>query len=336
MSGRLVGVIALAWLASFSEARSLLAADCRAPFAVGFRTEEVPGGPKMAVWYPTSGKEAAFSYSKDLSGMVSRNGAPAPCRRLPLLVFSHGLGGCGTQSVFFTEQITRLGYIVMAPDHQDASCSVDGTGGGLALKASEVSLLEPQKWTESTHADRRRDIEAVIDYALEKSDWRELIDASKIGGVGHSLGGYTMLGMAGAWSSWKASRLRAILLFSPYAMPFLTQERLARVRVPVMYQGAQFDIAITPFLKGNQGAYALGRSNRYLVELKGGSHFEWTNAICLGKKTVNDCLSTRANAKLIVTYGATFLERFLDRDSKSLGRLKGHGLAMYKKTESSK
>lgn len=335
MTGKLSRIVLLAGWAAIGLTGVLRAADCRAPFAVGFRVEQIPGGPKMAVWYPTSGKEAAFAYSKDLSGKVSKDGAPAACRGLPLLVFSHGLGGCGTQSIFFTEQITRLGYVVMAPDHHDASCSVDGSGG-LSLKASEESLLEPQKWTESTHADRRRDIEAVIDYAVEKSDWRKLIDVSKIGGVGHSLGGYTLLGMAGGWSSWNAPRLKAILLFSPYAMPFLTQERLARIRVPVMYQGAQFDIAITPFLKGDKGAYALGRSNKFFVELKGGSHFEWTNAVCLGIKTVNDCLAKRANAKLIVTYGATFLERFLDRDRKALAKLKGHGLATYKQSDSSK
>lgn len=295
----------------------------------------MPSGPKMAVWYPIAGAEQGFSYSKDLSGRVTKDAAPVECRGLPLLVFSHGLGGCGTQSVFFTEQIARLGYVVMAPDHRDASCSVDGAGT-LSLKASEKSLLEPQKWTESTHADRRQDIVSVIDYATSQTPWNRMIDKSKIGGAGHSLGGYTLLGMAGGWPSWREPRLKAVLLFSPYAMPFMSENRLARVTVPVMYQGAQFDIAITPFLKGKTGAYALGKMPRYLLELKGGSHFEWTNAVCLGIKSVEDCLKKRSNARLIVTYGATFLERFLDRDPKALSRLKGAGLATYQRADSSK
>ncbi len=322
-------------LAALAAAAPLSAAGCRAPFSVGFRIEQVPGGPKMAVWYPTSAAEKDFAYSKDLSGRVAKDGPLVDCDNLPLLVFSHGLGGCGTQSIFFTEQITRLGYVVMAPDHHDASCSVDGTGT-LSLKASEKSLLEPQKWTDSTHADRRRDIAAVIDHATSQSPWRGRIDPSKIGGAGHSLGGYTLLGMAGGWPAWREPRLKALLLFSPYAMPFLSEERLARVRIPVMYQGAQLDIAITPFLKGKQGAYAMSKSNRYLLELKGGSHFEWTNLVCIGEKSVGDCLRKRNNARLIVTYGATFLERFLDRDRKAMDRLKGSGLATYQRADPSK
>ena len=101
---------------------------CSAPFRVGFRVVTIGTGRRMGVWYPTSDTEAPLQYASETAGTAARNGAAAVCGLLPVVVFSHGFHGCGTQSVFFTEQAARRGYIVAAPDHLDAVCSVDGTG----------------------------------------------------------------------------------------------------------------------------------------------------------------------------------------------------------------
>jgi len=47
--------------------------------------------------------------------------------RHPIIVFSHGFGGCATQSRFLTEALAERGYWVFAPNHKDARC---GQGGG--------------------------------------------------------------------------------------------------------------------------------------------------------------------------------------------------------------
>ena len=44
--------------------------------------------------------------------------------------------------------------------------------------------------------------------------------------VGHSLGGYTVLGVGGGWAHWKDPRVKAILALSPYAAPFINKETL--------------------------------------------------------------------------------------------------------------
>lgn len=69
---------------------------------------------------------AAYSYGRsDLEGDVSVNGKPSDKGLFPLVIFSHGYGGCGLKSVFFTEEMARHGYVVAAPDHNDAlSCTV--------------------------------------------------------------------------------------------------------------------------------------------------------------------------------------------------------------------
>src|SRR5205823_6105338 len=49
----------------------------------------------------------------------------------PVVVFSHGLYTCATQSRFLTEALADSGYFVIAPNHHDASCAL--TFGAFAL-----------------------------------------------------------------------------------------------------------------------------------------------------------------------------------------------------------
>src|SRR5438309_4752637 len=57
------------------------------------------GGRQVVVWHP-----------------ANRTG------RHPVVVFSHGLGGCPTQSRFLTAGLAAHGYLVVAPFHRDAGC----------------------------------------------------------------------------------------------------------------------------------------------------------------------------------------------------------------------
>ena len=144
----------------------LLATLAGARPAVQFRVEHVPGGPKVALWYP------------DATG----NG-----ERLPLILFSHGLDGCGTQSVFLTEELAWAGYVVAAPDHRDASCSVDGPRLP-HLHLPRLPFANPERWDETSYADRRADLEKTLDWILAASPLSQRIDPARIGAVGHSLG----------------------------------------------------------------------------------------------------------------------------------------------------
>lgn len=320
--------LALLLLGSVTASAVQAAGRCEPPFPVGLRIERIPGGPLTALWYPSSGRESPYDYADKVSGLVARDGMPETCRRFPLLVFSHGLGGCGTQSVFLTEQLARGGYVVAAPDHRDATCRVDGSGT-LQLRAPDKSFLKPERWTVATHADRRRDLTRVIDWALADRAVAPTVEAGRIGAIGHSLGGYAVLGMTGGWPGQADPRIKAALLLSPYLLPFLVKDRLAGVRLPVMYQGAQFDIGITPSLRGDDGAFAKTPGARAYVELRGGSHFEWTNLICLNQPTVVQCLRRNRNAWLIVAYGGAFFERHLRQRDEALAALDGRGLAAY-------
>src|SRR5688500_10751864 len=105
---------------------SVLAADdCSRRQDAGYRVLAMDNGRKVAVWYPAAAKEQPMAYSRSTGGFmgsVAQDAPAADCPRVPLVLFSHGLGGCALQSLFLTEELARHGYIVAAPDHNDAVC----------------------------------------------------------------------------------------------------------------------------------------------------------------------------------------------------------------------
>lgn len=321
----LSGLIVLLFLPLAAQAQT-----CQKPFNVGYKVVTVPGGPMTAIWYPTSTAEKNYKYADDFSSTLAENGAPETCRKFPLIVFSHGMAGCGSQSLFLTETMARMGYVVAAPDHADAGLCKINDKSPVRAQENMPSFLEPQKWSAKTGISRRRDIKQVLDWMLGPSEWSAAIDHNKVGGMGHSTGGYTILGMMGGWSGWQDGRIDAGLLLSPYVHPFMNGD-LSRIKKPIMYQGAQFDLGITPALKGKKGAYAMGSMPSYLVELRGGSHFEWTNLLCGGTGSVENCLRKKPNARLMTWYGIGFFDAYLKNDFRTLRQLDGKGVATYEK-----
>ena len=273
-----------------------------------------------------------MSYTRSNRGFMG-SVASMPLRRMSarsLVLFSHGLGGCALQTLFFTEELARHGYIVAAPDHRDAVCAIGSDDQKFGNMRTDQSFLEPQRWTERSEIDRLHDLRAVIRLVMEDSQLGAAADVQRIGAVGHSLGAYAALALAGGWPSWKHAGVKAVLAFSPYLLPFISQGSLARLGVPVMYQGGEFDWGITPSIEGAQGAYALTAAPKYFVKLKGGTHLEWTNLLCSGQPNVVACLKAKPGAYLIDRYGIEFLDRHLKDKPSTLLSEGGRGLLTYR------
>jgi len=144
---------------------------------------------------------------------------------------------------------------------------------------SEEPFTNPAAWSEQTYRDRGADLEAVLDAALREKSFEGVpIDHSRVGLAGHSLGGYTVLGLAGAWPSWKDPRVKAVLAVSPYCAPFFKTGDLGHLGVPVMYQGGSGDVAVTPTVARPGGAYELTAPPKCFVEFAMAGHPAWTQA----------------------------------------------------------
>jgi predicted dienelactone hydrolase len=224
--------------------------------------------------------------------------------------------------------LARHGYVVAAPDHADAMlCHTVPPSLGQIHRLSKLNVFKPETWTETTFADRRRDIEAVLDSLLANAEFKDVIDAANIGLAGHSLGGYTVVGMAGGWSDWTDPRVRAVLALSPYVMPFQVKNTLGAIHVPLMYQGGTLDVGITPFLRGPKGAYAHANPPVFFAELKNAGHLAWVN--CGNAHTTASCIATRDNFRLISEYGIAFFNQYLKQHPEPLLERKDPLLADY-------
>jgi predicted dienelactone hydrolase len=228
----------------------------------------------------------------------------APPDGYPVILFSHGFTGCGTQSVFLTEGLAQAGFFVLAPNHLDAGCDTgSGKQGKLFSKLLDATSMapfrQPEVWTDDTYRDRRDDLEAVLDAILKEKSFQGVpIDSGRIGLAGHSLGGYTVLALAGAWPSWRDRRVKAVLALSPYCTPFILKGSLGDVDVPVMFQGGTRDFGITPSVRRPGGAYERTSAPKYFVGLAGAGHFDWTNLKASYQSVINE-------------YALAFFDRYL-------------------------
>ena len=332
VSGRTISSLLGALALGLSACLPALAADCSGRFSAGYRVLPLDNGRKVAVWYPTEAAEqppARSSPNSAFTARVARDAPPAACPRVPLVLFSHGWGGCALQSIFLTEELARAGYVVAAPDHADAACAIGSDEVNLGRMRIDKSFLDPASWNERSEIGRLHDLRAAIRLVAADPQLARIADTSRIGAIGHSLGGYAVLGMAGGWPSWKTPEVKAVLALSPYVLPFIAHGALSRLQVPVMYQGAALDWGMTTSLEGPKGAYAATAPPKFFVKLNGGTHLEWTNLLCAGTPDVAACLKARPNAALINRHGIEFLDRYLkDKPGEALAS-RGRGLATY-------
>jgi predicted dienelactone hydrolase len=146
---------------------------------------------------------------------------------------------------------------------------------------------------------RANDILAVHGALQASPAFAGRLDFSRVGYVGHSLGGYTVIGLAGGWSAWgRAPGLRAVLALSPYIEPYLEQGTLAGVFVPIMFQGGTADSGITPHVTRRGGGYDSAPPPKHLVVFTGATHAAWGDR------------SWRSHDN-IVAYSVAFLDRYV-------------------------
>jgi predicted dienelactone hydrolase len=141
------------------------------------------------IWYPVDDQAPEQPHDIGAPGRpifqghpVAPDGALAATRiTYPLLLLSHGTGGSADSLDWLGARLAADGYIVVGTNHP----------GNNALEPTTVDGF--RLWWE-----RAIDLSDVLDGVLTDPLFGPKIDKSRIGAVGFSLGGYTVLAVAGA------------------------------------------------------------------------------------------------------------------------------------------
>ena len=135
---------------------------------------------KTEIWYPTKDTtQINISNEYPFQLPPTSKDASLPSSKHPLILLSHGTGGNRISQMWLATELVGNGYIVAAVNH---------FGNTLDNKIPENFV---KVW------DRPLDFSFLITHLLNDSTWAPLIDTTKIGMAGFSLGGYTAIGLAG-------------------------------------------------------------------------------------------------------------------------------------------
>jgi predicted dienelactone hydrolase len=297
------------------------------PFNVGYRVLDLKYRKDkqektltVAVWYPTAAESKPHNYGGPTNGKVAIDAAPLAGRGLyPMLVFSHGYGGRGLGSVFFTERLAARGWIVAAPDHHDRHSAVRIRAGqledfnrrGFWRHVQEIAASDPED--RDNYMYRLDEMRLVIDRMATSEDFRKVIDSRRVAVGGHSLGGYTALGLCGTIEERHDPRVKAVLLFSTGAGGYLFREaELAAVRIPSMlFMGEREKEKLRGSKTMSELAGKIHRNlspPKYFLEIKGASHFSFNNRF-VDNSRARLLSGTEVQFEVIRRYSIAFLEK---------------------------
>lgn len=220
----------------------------------------------LMLWVPVTAQTVE---KRQLAGRPVVIWLPKSTAAAPAVMFSHGWRGVNNQSAPLMRALAKAGYAVVAPNHKDA---LFGTG---IPPDPQVSFDEPTLWTAETYRDRAVDLTEV--WAAFKSEYKNRVDPSRLVLMGHSLGGYTAMGLSGGVPAWDQYGFKplAVVCYSPFTTPFLEHGSLA-LRAPVMYQGGTEDDFITPPVARPGGTYERSSKPKAFVEFEGAMHTSWS------------------------------------------------------------
>jgi predicted dienelactone hydrolase len=257
---------------------ALLCAHSAWAFQAGWRQISIPGpsaeapATTVALYYPTQAPARAIPMGP-FTPHVAIQGAPESTFK-GLIVLSHGTAGSELGHSSLAEALAEQGYLVAALRHPRDNWQ-------------DHSLFDDNP--EKLFDERPRQVSWVIDAVLRDPQWKDRIarDAQgpKVGAVGHSAGGFTVLALAGAQpdmsriakhcdanraddpifcktgradrvvaqpSATPASaapltdgRVRAVVALAPFGVVF-TASSLASIRMPVAIYEAEKDRWLVP------------------------------------------------------------------------------------------
>ena len=218
--------------------------------------------------------------------------------KLPLIVISHGLGSDRTSFAYFAQFLASYGFAVAVPEHPGSNASQIQS----LLEGFDNDVTPPEEFI-----NRPLDISFIID-RLE-AQYGNKIDTENVGIIGQSFGAYTALAVAGAEldfanltqvcqnidksfnvslflqclalelppeeirTDFRDERITSAIAINPLTSGVFGEAGMSQIPIPTMLISGSAD-AVTPALPEQIVPFTwLDSPNRYLVLVKGGTHF---------------------------------------------------------------
>ncbi|MEV6439779.1 bis(hydroxyethyl) terephthalate hydrolase [Streptomyces anulatus] len=183
-----------------------------------------------------------------------------------------------------------FGAVVISPGFTAYESSIAWLGPRLASQGFVVFTIDTNTTLDQPDS-RGRQLLAALDYLTQRSSVRTRVDASRLGVMGHSMGGGGSLEAAKSRTSLKA------------AIPLTgwnTDKTWPELRTPTLVVGADGD-TVAPVATHSEPFYESlpGSLDKAYLELRGASHF-----------TPNSSNTT------IAKYSISWLKRFIDNDTR--------------------
>lgn len=218
----------------------------------------------------------------------------------PVIVISHGLASDRSRFEPLAKHLTSYGFVVVVPQHPGS----DYQQFQSLLKGEAKDLFEPEQFV-----DRPRDITELLNYleTLNTTEFNQQLNLQNVGVIGHSLGGYTALTLAGATLNFtqlktdcqqldiplnpslllqcralelpqdnyslQDPRVKAIFILNPVNSSILGKSGLSRIKIPVFITASTDDFLAPALLEQLNAFTWLTTPDKYLVLQNHATHF---------------------------------------------------------------
>jgi len=275
---------------------------------------------------------------KDVEMVDGKRGREIPLRvyydakatkALPVVLFSHGLGGSRENNGYVGRHWAARGYVVVAMQHAGSDEAVwkEAKGGGRFAKLKEAANVE-------NALARFADVTAVLDQ-LEKWEGEEghwlhgKMDLTRVGMSGHSFGAVTTQAVSGqggfpGGAKYTEGRIDAALAMSPSLPAWGTPEAaFGKVKIPWMLMTGTKDsssIGRTTAEDRRKVYPALPPGGKYELVLNDGEHMAFSDRTILGREHRN-----LNHHRAIIALSTAFWDSYLKNEAGAKGWLDGQG-----------
>ena len=247
--------------------------------------------------------------------------APVRKGRYPLVIFSHGNGGSRNQNTFWCDYLASHGYIIVSPDHTGNARWAIIDGKPISFQGGERS---------NSARDRPLDVSFLLDQMIKWDKGADKrfagrIDTERAAAAGMSFGSFTAILVAD-----QDPRFKAVIAMSgaPLAHANLTVPSLRMLGTEDRTLGVAGNKAI-------RDNHAKHTGPSYLLELKNGGHYSFTDMFKINKnfgdgvgagkrRDTNEPFeftSMEATYRIINSYSVAFLGYFLKGEKAYAGFL---------------